>query len=275
MSASKWSILGASAVFGLAIVQPVSAALVAYFPFENSLSSGGTVSLGAPTVTGTPVYAAGDTGFGQSLDMPGGSGLFIEYPSGGTAIDLDNTSYTISAKVFMKEVSASARMRLFSTDNSLAANNHAWGLRAQNGNNAPLYMHHNNEIGGGALNANQWANVVMRYDAGTGTRHLIVNNVIMNKETGIPAGEINSDLNFRIGNYVAEGAQGAFAKLDDIRIYNEALSVTFENDVLSGEVIGGDVFHLFDAPVVPEPTSMATIGAGIVAMLSRRFRKSS
>lgn len=277
MPSRKWTMLGASAALGLAAVQPATAALVAYFPFENSLSSGGTVALPAPTVSGTPTYVAGDTGFGQALKFPGGTGLYIQYASAGTAIDLDSTSYTISAKIKLDSEVSGVQMRMFATDDATGSPDSlaSWGIRSNGAENL-RWRHGNVEgdspvSGANGMTPGQWYNVVMRYDASTSSRQLIVNNYVVEQYNAtVPAGAVNHNLNLRMGDYTNGGGQGFNGQLDDIRIYNEALSIQRNGDT----VIGGDVYSLFNAPI-PEPTSTATLAAGIALAFSRRSRKSS
>ncbi len=242
-------------------VSSADAALIGHWTFEGNATNSGT--LGATndgTIHGGVTFVEGPNGFGQAAKFDGTTGYILIENSQSGPLDLVGTSFTYATWA-KAEVGARIGRAIQKDDGGDYSGGYQFGFNDGSFN----YVTHN--PGGGNLNVGalptdgEWHHYAVRYDLTNQKLDFFVDGVLT--ATFAPLTPLTSDGN----DYLRFGA-GAFDKLqpgqehfgfqgfngamDDVRIYDEALS---------DQAI---------AALIPEPASLMLLGAGAAMMLRRR-----
>lgn len=227
--------------------------LVAYYPFDgNVLDASGNGNNG--TLYGNAAYTSGLLGSGAlHLD---GNGSYALIPDSSS---LRLSQYTISCWAKLTDVTDpsgcdslvrkdwsigkdSYCLYVITPGNSIDPLSPAIQSYASSGNSCAAY-------GSTPVTVNQWVNIVGTYDGITMKMYLNGNPTGQTSWSGTPAYDNHPII---IGGDQPDGLQWINGDIDDVRIYNRALS--------QAEI----------SQLVPEPASLSLLAVGGLAMLRRR-----
>jgi hypothetical protein len=230
-----------------------NAALVAHYTFDNTaVDASGNGNDG--TAFGDAAYGTGKVGSG-ALVLSGAGG--VSAPNNAT-VGLAGTSYTVA---FWIKPSVAQNQAIFSVGDNQADNNGGVTLASVGGALRSIHNNgDNNTFDFASITTNDtadWNHIAIVYDTDADLRTAYLNGVaVETRATNVDAANAHLEQDLRIG-YLWNPDLGNFfyysGAIDDVRVYNEALSA---NDV--------------GALVVPEPSSLALAGIGIAAMARRR-----
>jgi hypothetical protein len=233
-------------VVALALVSSASATLVSQYEFEGNFNDSWGGHDGDPRGDATILYDADRGGNVLSLD---GDGDAVATPAIGS---LDE--FTIAMWITAETLgSGAAKISLFSTpygaDAGLQIQSRAQKLQVLVGKGAGSGI---NKIDGSPLALNDWIHLAVTFKsdelAGYINGELDVSQVL----TAAPAANVGAAY---IGNWLNTSdvfVRGFTGKMDDVRIYDEALS--------AAQIMA----------IVPEPATIALLGLGGLALIRRR-----
>ena len=270
-------------------VGSANAALVGHYKFEET--SGTTLADSSGNGYDGNVVGSGDlnvAGIVGSAYEPGGSNSYGRVTDGVSDFGISgNAARTISLwfnspnfggssdqyRLIGMGSGAAGSFDIVAEAGTNAGGTARIGVRYGNGN-----TYYDVDNAGNPLPTNTWTHVAVAYDGttldleGVGATSdgvglsVYINGVLIDRDGGNGNNgtqSLNTTLTeFAIGSAINGGSHSIYpGLLDDIQVYDEALS-------------GSQIASLFNNPgtVIPEPSSLALLGAGGLFMLKRRKR---
>ena len=259
------------------------AALIAHYTFDEG--SGATVA--ANEVSGSTAGAVGTLVTTGLTGVSGNAYGFTGAAAQDNIVDMGNASflsaittsgeYTFSAWVNSSELAGGRNVVVFAGD--AADSNSYIDLGTAIDGLDPVgqaYMRHRVDTNGagstsyfggsdGVVVDGTWHHIVMTGNAATTTISLYVDGVFMTDGTLVPGSSGNFPLlnNFEIGRLGRSSPTDGYEGLvDDVQVYDQALN-------------SNQISYLFNNPglAVPEPTSLALGGLGLLTLLRRKRRQ--
>lgn len=253
----------------------VTTGLVAYWNFEgntdnNSIASGGTAfngtRMGDATVTGAAKAGTG----GLGLD---GTGDYLDVT---TSVDV-NQSWSVSAW-FMPTAAPSGSVRSFVFETSSASYAMSFGIREGSPVANTSFQLYTDTVTAADPNAavqiddasaiGAWHHIFATYTPGTAGSAGTVSGYLdgsLQYTLAVPAGDsLSAATGFHIGTYRAADGRWFTGSIDEVAIWNTALSA---GDALEVYTLGKN------GQAIPEPASMGLSLAGLAAVLGRRRRQ--
>jgi hypothetical protein len=191
--------------------------LVAYYPFNGDANDYSGNNYNA---TPTGVTLATDRfGVANKCYSFNGTGTYVQCPQ---AVYFTGGDYTISGWVNVSSLGSWARLMDFG--NGSPSNNVLVSLNANNSNNLDASNDGGNNFTSGQLiDYNAWVQVLFTYHAGSQTSTCYYNGLAVDSgNIPAPANIVRQFNYIGLSNWGSDG--GVFGSLDDIRIYNRALS---------------------------------------------------
>lgn len=209
-------------------IDPIDAGLIAHYPFNgNATDESGNGHDG--TVNGATL-SADRFGHANSAYAFDGTGSFIEVADS-ESLRLANTDYTISLWFEETTRSTSHNHTLMAKRSSGSQNGWLYTLAgdlAPNANGTIKY-----HLSGGydpfiastaTAPLGQWTHAVIIYDHSAQTIRCYINGLLDSEHADMPSPNPSAAVNLIIGRDSASSNYGFHGSIDDIRIYNRALS---------------------------------------------------
>ena len=270
--------------FLLLTVVNLRADLVAYYPFDSTSDASGSSAAHDGTLSGTAAIVGATTLGIPDRPFAPVNNLLLNIPVRGDFVnvldhsDLDPESGSFSVTGWIRASDTSARQDIIAKQFP-GAPFAGWSLRlSQSGNdrhlNVLLRERDNSGTlqsrGGTALTDNTWTHVAFTYD-GSGAAAGIRIYVDGALETLTPTGanltnpiDIGSNDSLNIGSIGGANNSGTNyqGQLDDLAIW--------KNQVLSPAQIEGLVIGIYTPLIIPEPSTFALFGLGLLLLRARK-----
>jgi hypothetical protein len=141
---------------------------------------------------------------------------------------IQGTSFSVSSWIYRDDFN--------SADQGILSNNLCKLHLTIRGNKAYLGFCGNDISGNILLNPGQWYHLAFVYDANAQTQAIYVNGVLDVIQSG--HAPLTADTPLRIGGYA--GGNGLNGKIDEMSIWNSALSVTEVNNIMNDSPVGSE-----------------------------------
>lgn len=225
-------LLNALAISGAALAN-VDTGLVAHWDFDDCTATDSSGNGHNGVIYGAPKCVTGIYGNGKALQFNGISD-FIEVADAAN-LRLSGTSYTLSGWALLKKYNKSFQSTLIAKRESGSDKGYLWSLSGEKagyplgrqamvvsgGDDPAIYSDKGNEL-------NVWRHYVMVYNATTKKGQLYINNLPRGSAVNFPSPNPSTAVSLRIAkDSVASSSYGYYflnGKLDDLRIYNRALT---------------------------------------------------
>jgi alpha-N-arabinofuranosidase len=254
---SALATLAALAALTMIGSQAADAALIAHWTFDEGAGVTAADSSGnglTATTTAATTYVTGASGTAAQLPR------FTLADSSSIALADGGTAFTIS---LWANTTTSNSFAVLAGFEGTGGDGDRYGIKTSSGNIEAT-------IGGAVAAANlpttsngSWIHIVAVNDPTAGNSKIYINGV----QSGADGGVINLSSitsQFTMGTYWNSNSYDYAGALDDVQVYDEALSAS-------------DVTFLFNnagtAVGVPEPSSTALLGLGGLALILRRRRR--
>ena len=249
----------------LAIPEQSHAGLVGHWEFDNSGDVGqATVSSSLEAVGDAAYSASGKVGGALALD---GAGDYLRVDASHTlpsGLPTGDSSYTVAAFI---QTTQTGRQSIVTWGNNANAQTNSLrtttvGEAGIGNNGTPGVLNYN---WGGAANGDYgqgsgtnlydgtWYHVAATYDSATSTKRLYLDGVELGTGLVVTNNLNVQGSNFRIGNAIFD-SELFNGLIDDVRVYDNALSQSEISALAS----------------IPEPSAVALLGLGGLALLIRR-----
>jgi hypothetical protein len=217
--------------------------LVAYWPLDsnaNDLSGNGHNGT-AYNVTSVPDHL-GNSGRAYHFD---GSSSYIVVPNN-AALNLNSTDFTLSAWIKLDSYNSSYGSQIMNKRYSGYNNGWTWSMTGQLSSTTGTLSFgpgggNSNAFGTKVVSLNQWHMVTSVYTASSQQLAIYIDGVLDNVTTGIlsPSASVLADLYIGKDN-PQTGSNGYYfqGSLDELRIYNKALSATEVEQLYSWPING-------------------------------------
>lgn len=254
---------------------PVDAALidglVAYYDFNQSSGTSlplvaGTGNDGVLNNMNNADWVAGQSNFGNALDFDG-SNDFVHIADGYTNTVSGDNTHTVSMWVYPRSVSIQPLL-----------------LDAEDGGGFDYFIELGNAtvgyagVGGvyrnytdSALSLTVWHHIAFTKTGAGDSGALYLDGVLLTTFTGTLASTPSLTSDFLLAKYRGTFAYNFDGRIDDLAFWDRDLS---EAEVGALFSLGSELGQEFPVPVVPEPSTLALLGLGMVgvAMKLRRRR---
>ena len=209
-------------------VDPGPSGLVAYYALENdTLDSSGNGHDGI--TVGDPQYVDGPEGAGMALEFDGQGGQYVDLGTFSPSAETGQLSVSLWAK--WKGLSGFYQGLIGKRDDSWAADNMMWQIEANQTPGEVRFQREGLDIASGViLPIGKWTHVLATFD---GTIAKIFVDGEMVGEGSFSFGT-DSEAAIQFGASVINGGNPFNGALDEIRLYNRALSA-FEINYLAGK----------------------------------------
>lgn len=213
--------------------------LIGYYPFcSNANDASGNGNNG--TVHGATLTTDrfGNTNSAYSFN---GTSNYISV-SDQASLRLSNTDFTISAWVY--ETSLAPAQDAIVTKRAPSGSGNGYILNIA-GNNQPTPELINFQVSGGfdphaysgsTVLLNAWQHIVVTYTLSSQTIKIYLNGVLNSTTSGIPSPNAATSNDLWIGNDVAGGQYSFHGKIDDVFIFNRAISAAEVNSLYTNSV---------------------------------------
>jgi Concanavalin A-like lectin/glucanases superfamily len=214
----------------------INSNLVGYWKLDENSGTTANDSIGGNT--GTLVNSPTWTTSGKI----NGAAQFVttSYINAGHAASLnDLATFTWSAWVYPNSWGSSVSYILA----KISAGGSGKFLRVDNGSLlCEVTSSTTTAVAGGTLSLNQWQHVAMTFDSGTGVVTSYKNGIAIGSGTGTPNFHSDAPYDLAIGNNPNNTTRYFDGTIDDVRVYNRALSpadvLTLYNSDSSEEIVG-------------------------------------
>jgi hypothetical protein len=244
-----------------------SGALVGHWTFDEASSGTATTVLDSSgnnrsgTATGGVTYTAGKVGTG-ALSFDGSTGYVRILNSHNTALDMAGPQYTVAWWAKVDQVNGGLNTMIGNDDGQDYADGILLYTSLTSGS---IYTAQNSHSNGtqtvytgynfSPSNLGKWVQFALTYDNTTHERNFYVNGALYGTfPTSYDAGT-NQSTDLYFGRYTVNNSGYFNGSLDDVRIYDNALTAS--------EI----------AQLVPEPTTLGVLGLGGLLALGRRRRR--
>ncbi len=214
--------------FAIALL-PVAASaseLVGYWKFNESSGDAVDSSGNLPNLTNNNVtYGAGQ--YGNAAYFNGSTAYFV-----GTGPDLNGQSFTFSAWLWRD---AAGGQEIYFSQGSGDGNHNNLHLRVYDDGLMRFgFLNNDLDAPAGTFVMGQWNHVVLTYDAATNARKIYLNGgEAKASDTSVSDFIGNTDLN--IGRWIRNGGDQYWTgRIDDLKIYNRALTLEEVDDLAEG-----------------------------------------
>ncbi|GAA5495566.1 hypothetical protein Rhal01_01745 [Rubritalea halochordaticola] len=247
-------------LMSVALVSPLSAGLVAHYTMDNDADFGensGSATIGLNSISG---IGATDGKFGGGAEFTVGSSVFWTNQFGSANTDLSQFSVSMHVRT-----TATANWKdyiSFGTNNSVVFVFESNGASPQS-----VSLYNIGDVGGVAssaisgtpqINDGNWHHLGLTSDGANITFYIDGAAIGSTAYTG--TGTITA---FQLASRFGEGARAINSDIDDVAVYDEALSAT-QMEYLSNNVA--------TVSAIPEPSSMTLLGISSLALILRRRR---
>ena len=241
-------------------VGDISSGLVAHWKFDEGTgtTAGDSVGSNNGTLTNGPTWTAGKVGSG-SLNFDGSDDRVTAPDSN----SLSNVSaITVAVWVYPHQWKANSFEPIINKGSNGAVADREWRLRNSAGMLAWHISNDGQDPGSASLEfpssqipPNVWTHVVATYDDNNNDQLAVyINGSLYKTATGEPGGIYNGSAALGVGGYYNTTADSFDGVVDDVRIYNRALSV---NDIAALYAQGGGS----TPSPTPEPTPTPVNGS--------------
>ncbi len=213
------------AVFASAPLAHATSELVAHFKFDESSGGAADSSGNLSTLTNNNV-TFGDGQYGNAAYFNGTDAYFS-----GTGPNLNGQSFTFSAWLWRE--SSGDNEQIYFSEGSASATHQNLHLRVySNGQMRFGFFGNDVDASAGTFVMNQWNHVVLTYDAATNARKIYLNGGAA-KASDTAAADFSGDTTLNIGRWTL-GSQYWKGRVDDLKIYNRALTQDEVTDIAEG-----------------------------------------
>ncbi len=206
----------------------VASELVGYWKFNESSGDAVDSSGNLPDLTNSSV-TYGEGKYGNAAYFDGSTSFFS-----GTGPDLSGESFTFSAWLW-RESGGDQRI-YFSQGSGGGGTNHNLHLRVyDNGLMRFGFLNNDLDTPSGTFGMGQWNHVVLTYDTDTNERKIYLNGGEAKASDTSVLGDFVGDTILNIGRWnLSGGAQYWHGRIDELKIYNRALTLEEVTDITEG-----------------------------------------
>ncbi|MEM9345948.1 MAG: LamG domain-containing protein [Planctomycetota bacterium] len=255
-------VLKAALVASIATAGSASAGLVGHWTFDSDYTSTTGMNNATEPVSGNNIDNT-DFQIGGGSASFSGSGNSDEVVVGD--IDLTGTGYTLMAWV-LSDGNSLGNDYIAGKENAyhlgIRSSGTVWGsVRTDAGGNTFTPTGDNGSTI--ATTGNTWSHIVVVYDGTSLLRYVdgtLTGNAVANSGNMLP-----NDTDFKIGNDSGSANRLFVGNIDDVALFDEALSAADILAIYNGGLAGQNV-----AQVIPEPGSLALLGLGGLCLMRRR-----
>lgn len=247
-------------LFFVVILLPVAVSaseLVGYWKFNESSGDAVDSSGNLPNLTNNNVtYGAGQ--YGNAAYFNGSTSFFV-----GTGPDLNGQSFTFSAWLWRD---AGGGQEIYFSQGSGDGNHNNLHLRVYDDGLMRFgFLNNDLDAPAGTFTMGQWNHVVLTYDAATNARKIYLNGGAA-KASDTSASDFIGNTALNIGRWIRNGGDQYWTgRIDDLKIYNRALTLEEVDDLAEGGAGPG----LFSVEAF-SPADNAT-GVSLTANLTATF----
>jgi hypothetical protein len=202
---------------------PNNLGLVGYWPMDEGTSTqagdfSGNGNTGTLTTTGStpPQWTSGKKGAALSFD---GSTSYVS----GSGVNLANRPFTISAWIYDTDVSINRQFFSLGSSCGVDACLHLRVSAGFNGTHFHFGQYGDDMDATLSSVTNRWTNLVVTLD-GSKVQRVYQDGGLVNSNQA--AGFFSGNTNWNIGAWVANQTEPFSGKIDDVRVYNHALTPT-------------------------------------------------
>lgn len=251
--------------FAIVLLPVVASAseLVGYWKFNESSGDAVDSSGNLPNLTNNNVtYGAGQ--YGNAAYFNGSTAFFV-----GTGPDLNGQSFTFSAWLWRE---AGGGQEIYFSQGSGDGNHNNLHLRVYDDGLMRFgFLNNDLDAPAGTFVMGQWNHVVLTYDAATNARKIYLNGGEA-KASDTSASDFIGNTALNIGRWIRNGGDQYWTgRIDDLKIYNRALTLEEVDDLAEGGagpgLFGVETFNPADNATGVSLTSnlTATFGTTTVA----------